>query len=318
MWLSTALGLVAALLFAVSASLQQLAARSTAPAPAGGASGGLATALPVVRILRSLVRSRIWLTGWVTNLVGFFTQAAALHLGSVALVQPLLVTQLLFSLPLSSMRTHRRPRPLDWAAGAAICAGIGLFLSERDDEPLAADPDRLRVLLAAGVLAVLVALLLRAGAGRPPAVHAALASVAAGLCFAMSAVLIKLTTEDLLTRGVGATAVDWPGYSLALSTLMGLLIEQEAFAAGALPTAIAGMSITNPVVSYGLAVFAFGDTVPHSAAALATFCLAGVLLAAGVVGLAQSPTVRREVAQAPDLSIPSSAAGEAPRDSGQE
>ena len=29
--------------------------------------------------------------------------------------------------------------------------------------------------------------------------------------------MIKLTTEDLLVRGVLATARDWPGYALAIS-----------------------------------------------------------------------------------------------------
>lgn len=301
--MSAVLAVLAGLLFALSASLQQRGTLAVGPDDDGGAQ----RVLPVVGLLRRLVRNRVWLTGWVTNLLGFATQAAALHLGSVTTVQPLLVTQLLFSLPLSALRTRQRPRLLDGLSAGSVCLGVGLFLSERDDRLLTGQPDRLRTLLGIGCCAVVVLALLLAARGRRSGLHAALTAVAAGMCFAVSAVLIKLTTDDLLHRGIAATAVDWPGYSLAVSTGLGLLIEQEAFRSGSLPTAIAGMSITNPVASFLLGVFALHEAFPHSPGALATFSASALLLALGVVGLAHSPTVRAEVSEAPDSADRSSA-----------
>jgi hypothetical protein len=140
---------------------------------------------------------------------------------------------------------------------------------------------------------VFVGALVLAAAGRPPLVHATLVSVAAGLCFAMSAVLMKLTTDDLIHRGVAATAVDWPGYSLAISTLVGLLLEQSAFATGSLSAAVAAMTITNPLASYLLGVLAFRVMPPRSPGALAALAGSGALLIIGVSALSRSPSVRR-------------------------
>jgi drug/metabolite transporter (DMT)-like permease len=299
---AVALGLLAAFLFATAASLQQRGAR-TSMAAGGGTAGSNGSSdrptalLPVLGVARRLVHNKIWLAGWVTNLLGFFTQAAALHLGTLSVVQPVLVTQLLFSLGWAAVKTRQRPRLLDWVAGATICAGITLFVVERTQNVSPGEPDRARVLIAAGLAAAVVLALVKGAAGRRPSLHAGMLSVAAGICFAMSAVLIKLTSDSLLHRGVGATATDWVGYSLAVSTAVGLLIEQEAFASGSLPTAIAGMSITNPIASYVIGVLAFHEALPSGPGVLAAFAGAGVMLFVGTVGLAHSPVVCADIAQ---------------------
>jgi drug/metabolite transporter (DMT)-like permease len=304
MLLVVLLSLIAAFLFAAAASVQQHAVRATAPAepgtmPASEVARPLVILLPLLALARRLVRSRLWLLGWLTNLVGFLIQAAALKVGSVALVQPLLVTQLLFALPMASAWTRRWPLHRDWLAGLAISGGVAVFLSVRGTAPLRGEPDRWRVILAGVSAAGLVVLLLVAAIRRQPAVHAALVAVAAGLCFAMSAVLTKLTAEDLVHRGVAATAVDWVGYCLAASTLIGLVLEQDAFGAGSLATAVAAMTITNPLASYLIGVLAFHASPPTTPGALAAVAGAGLLLFVGVLGLAHSPTVHQEVAKVP-------------------
>jgi drug/metabolite transporter (DMT)-like permease len=310
------LGLLAALLFAVSASLQQHAARREADGVddlPGGALGSVL--LSIVRLVRRLVRDRLWLIGWGTNLAGFMTQAAALHLGSVALVQPLLVAQLLFALPLASGWRRRRPTGRDWLAAGAICGGLVIFLMVRGVAPLPGAADRPRVILAGLATAVLVGALLVISGRRSPPVRATILAVAAGLCFAMTAVLIKLTADDLLVRGVAATAVDWPGYALAVSTLSGLLLEQGAFGAGTLPGAVAAMTITNPVTGYLAGIMAFHVAPPTGLGPLAALAGAAVLLCAGAVGLAHSPEVRAEIRDTGDAGprIPGGGAGDSER-----
>jgi drug/metabolite transporter (DMT)-like permease len=295
MVLAVALSLAAAFLFAGAAAIQQQATRVVTPRRAADASGfgSIASRLPIVLVVRDLLRSRLWLTGWLTNLVGFFTQAAALHLSSVALVQPLLVTQLLFTLPLVSMRFRRWPQKREWFAGALICGGVVLFLSVRGGISSAGAAERSKVLLAAASAVALAAGLVVA-AGRKPALRAACIGVAAGLFFALSAVFIKLTATDLLHRGVGATATDWPGYALAVSTVLGLLLEQEAFASGPLPITMAAMTISNPVASYLIGVLAFQVHPPDTPGALAAVAGSAVLLASGTVILAHSASVQRD------------------------
>jgi drug/metabolite transporter (DMT)-like permease len=293
-YLAVGLGLLAGFMFAASASLQQHVARRTATAThTTGDLTGKSIVRPLFTLISRLVRHPLWLTGWCTNLLGFFVQAAALHFGSVALVQPLLVTQLLFAMPLSTAWARRWPTVVEWLGVILISGGVAVFVLVREAAPADGAPDRPRVIIAGLITAALVGLLAWAAAGRTPLLHATLVSVGAGLCFAYSAVLMKLTTDDLLHRGVPATALDWPGYCLALSTLTGLLLEQGAFATGSLSAAVAAMTITNPLASYLLGVLAFRVMPPTSPGALAALAGSGALLIVGVAALSRSPTVRR-------------------------
>jgi hypothetical protein len=131
-----------------------------------------------------------------------------------------------------------------------------------------------------------------------------LLAIAAGVCFAGNAVLTKLTTDDLFGPGILHTALDWPGYTLAVATASGLLIEQAAFAHGSLPWAVAAMSITNPVVSYLAGIFGFHVTMPHTPGALAAVSVTAVLIGIGISGLAHSPLTRSEKPDQTQVAVP--------------
>lgn len=286
------LGLLAALLFAASATAQQRAARGAADsAPAPPDENGVMVALPVLRTMRRLVRDRIWLLGTVSNVCGSLAQAAALYFGSVAVVQVLLVTQLIFTLWLSAMWDRRRPALLELGSAAAVCAGIAVFLSVPGTAPEAGSVDRWRILVATACAAGLVALLVAFAAGRRRAVRAVPIAVGAAVFFAISAALMKVTTDDLIHRGVPATAVDWPGYLLAATNVLGFVLEQDAFATGSLSSAVTAMTITNPLVSYFVGVLAFHARFPASPGGLAGLTGAGALVALGVAGLGRSPAM---------------------------
>ena len=72
----------------------------------------------VRRLARMLPRSRTWLRGWLVNLCGWLARAAALQVGSVAAVQPLMSTQLLFALGMASAEQRRWPRVRDWLSAS--------------------------------------------------------------------------------------------------------------------------------------------------------------------------------------------------------
>ncbi len=289
--LAVGFAVIAAFLFAAAASLQQRAAHLH-PSPVDEPQGHTAVFVGLGRLIRRLVREPLWLIGWVTNLAGFGAQAVALRFGSVALVQPLLVAQLLFALPMAAAWQRRRPGRRDWLAAILICGGLVVFFAVRGVAPQDGEPNRTHLLLGCILAAAAVLLILPFSEGRPPLVRATLIAVAAGICYAVSAAMIKLTTEDLLVRGVLATARDWPGYALAISTVSGLILGQGALAAGSLPSAVAAMSITNPVASYLLGVYAFSVEPPSTPAALAGLAVAGALICLGAIGLAHSPLVR--------------------------
>ena len=94
--MAATLALIAAFLFAVAATLQQKGALNL-----DGVS--LANPMSLVR----LVGQRMWLLGTVALLIGYLFQAAALDRGRLAIIQPLLVTTIVFALPLGWLLTNQ-------------------------------------------------------------------------------------------------------------------------------------------------------------------------------------------------------------------
>lgn len=285
MLIVVALSLVAAFLFACSAVLQQHAATRQD----GPGSSALARAVPGVGLLLALVRDPWWLAGWGTNVCGFVVEASALYLGSVSIVQPLVVTQLLFALSLGTRRSGRGMPAGAWCSAGAVCAGLAVLLVVHGRPPVDERLDDRRLLAMIVVLVAAAAALLATSAslGRRLAARAGLLGVASGFCFALTAVLLKRSAGLLVDAGPAALLRGWYLYALVTSMLCGMATGQTAFATGPFAAAITGMNITNPVVSYVLAVLVYGVPAPTGAPRLAGVALAGVLVAIGVAGLAR-------------------------------
>jgi drug/metabolite transporter (DMT)-like permease len=277
MLLATALALSAALLNAGAALLQQQGIHL------GLVSVERTDALRIARNLRDLAQQPRWVWGWSTDLVGYVLQAAALYYGSVALVQPLMTAQLLFTLGLVSWQRHEPPRFQAWLGAGAICTGLAVLLVTQGGS-LSGAADRTKVLQATVVVAVLVTMLVIVSRNVRQGVL--FSAVAAGLCTAMSAVFTKLTVDDLVNVGLAGTAQDWPGYLLLVSTFAGFLTIQAGFASGPLTWAVAAGLITDPIASYLVGILAFDVTLPADTASIASAVIALGLLVVGIVLLA--------------------------------
>src|SRR6516164_4456278 len=81
------------------------------------------------RFVRYLVTNPLWLFGWVALAGAFVFQALALHNGLLSVVQPLLVTELVFALVLRRLWIHQRIRSVTWWAAALTCLSLALFIS---------------------------------------------------------------------------------------------------------------------------------------------------------------------------------------------
>jgi drug/metabolite transporter (DMT)-like permease len=67
------------------------------------------------------------LLGLVAQIVGVILQAAALDRGRVSIIQPLLVTTVVWALPLGYFLTHQAIGAREVIGGAVIVVGLGLF-----------------------------------------------------------------------------------------------------------------------------------------------------------------------------------------------
>lgn len=294
------LALLAALLYAGSDFLEQRAADRAAHTP-GRADGHRPAQSRLGQVwaaasatARRLIHDRQWFAGWAVGTLAYLVQGAALYLGSVAVVQSLQVTTLLFALPLSCIGRPRRPRLWDWLGGGAVCLGLGILLAVRGVTPGGSQAHRGRILFLLLMLAAAVVLLVCVAVVRHGLLRPTLLACAAGAAFASSATMVKLTTNDLTSVGIPGTATDWPGYTLALATGTGVVLQQAAFASGRLPTATTAMVVTNPLVGTIVAAIGFGEQLPHGAGALTGIAGAGLLIVIGIATLAHSPLLRED------------------------
>lgn len=95
--LAVALALSGALAFAVATVAQQRAAARSSDLEARGRG-----------FVVQLLRRPQWWAGTMGNGAGYVLQALALGFGSLLVVQPIMVTSLLFALPLGASLAHRR------------------------------------------------------------------------------------------------------------------------------------------------------------------------------------------------------------------
>src|ERR1700749_346522 len=81
------------------------------------------------KLFAELAANRLWVIGITVDIAASVMQAFALHFGALALVQPILVLELLFAVVITYVLDRRRP---DWVttAGVLSCTGgLVLFLA---------------------------------------------------------------------------------------------------------------------------------------------------------------------------------------------
>jgi hypothetical protein len=280
------LALLAAVMYSYSDYLEQRVASRTRPAQ-GSRSGLLGLLSGAASMMRRLTRDRTWAIGWLIGTLALFVQAAALHLGSIAVVQTLQVTSLLWAIPLTARSVPYGPSVWDYVGAGLLGAGLICVVAVRGAASGSAEHQRPSVLLFVLIAAVVVGLVaLALDAPRP--MRVTILAIAAGVAYGCSAALIKLTTQDLASVGIPGTATDWPGYALALSTATGTVVQQLSFASGRLAAATTAIFVANPLTGYVIAVLGFGERLPHSPGRLAGLAVSGFCAAAGVAVLAHS------------------------------
>jgi drug/metabolite transporter (DMT)-like permease len=272
--LAVLLALAAAFLFAAGTVLQQKAATTASDEEARRAS-----------FLLLLARRPAWLAGVAMDGLGFGCQAAALGVGQIIVVQPLLATTMVFALPLGARITQQRVGRRQILAALAVTAGVAAFLvisrptGGRNDAPLTH-------WLAAGVpLAAATALMVGAAAGRRPGLKAALLGTAAGLTFGLGAALTKATV-DRLDHGPLAVVLDWHVYAVIAVGYASMTLIAAALQTRQLAPAIATSMSVDAVTSILLGIALFGEVIRHTPAAIAGSVAALAVMAAGLAALA--------------------------------
>ncbi len=234
-----------------------------------------------------LVRQPIWLLGMVCLGGTFIFTALALYFGTLATVQPILVTELIFTLALRALWLHDRIATRTWGAAALLCAGLFGFLVVAHPEEGHGRPTPAAWAVALGSRGLLIVVLLVLSRWGSPARKAALLGAAAALVWAVDAAFVKAATEVLAHEGWSGLFEHWPVYAVVASGVLGTVLLQAAFAAGPLAASQSALLIVDPLASIAIGIELFGEQLRSSpiAVALQALFLGGMFV--GVVLLSK-------------------------------
>ncbi len=275
------LALLAALSNAAASVLQR---RAAADEPEGGP--GVRQA---VRWLGQVLRRPYWVAGAGMLALSTVLQAAALSVGSLALVQPLMAAELLFTLVVGSMVFHRRPDRRTWLAFAALAAGLAAFLTSAAPTAGRDTASAEQWLVASGaVLGGVVVLVLTARTVRG-APRAALLGLASAVSFSLTAALLKEVTGRL-PDGPAAVLGTWPVYATVAAGGVAFLLLQSAFRAGTLAASQPALTLGDALTSVALGWGLFGEQITLGVRTVPAV-VGVVLMGAGTAGLARAPSV---------------------------
>ena len=275
MTLAVALSLLAALLFGSGTALQGHAAAVEPP-----------QRLVEGRALARLLRRPVWLIGTALDWLGALTHLAALHFGALLVVQPLVLSAIVFAVPVEALLARRRPTRRRLLAAAQTSAGLALLAlwSAHHLRHVAASP----VAMVVGTALVLVGLgvlVERASRARHGRSQALLLGAAAGSAYGLSDALARTVQ---VTRLVPVLSAPWLLMLVTAGVVggAGLLLTQLALQRASLSASLPVQDTSTLVLSVVMGCVLLGEVPDVGVPALAGGALALALVVHGIRTLA--------------------------------
>lgn len=245
--LPVVLALLSAATFAVSTSVQHHAAEA-APDSAKG----------ILGLLGYLIRRPLWLLGQLLATCAFAFHAGALHSGPIAVVQPIVVSGIVWAVPARAAISRRLPSVNELRAVIITAVGLAVFLvasNPTSGTRAGSGVGTLSLVLVGGVVA-LGANVAAARVRDDPRHRAFYLGVVGGVLFGLVAGLLKLSLQELNDNGWLGMLTTWPVYALLVAGAGGVLTNQRAYRTAALSASMPALNIVN-----GLTALTFGFTV---------------------------------------------------------
>lgn len=275
--LAVTFALLSALTVAFSTSVQHQAAEH-APASVTG----------TWALLRHLVRRPLWLLGQVLGTAALVLHALALHYGPIALVQPVVISGIVIAVPVRAAIARRLPGRREVVAVLIASAGLATFLVvSSPSQGRHAGLGPLPLLMVLGCLAV-------AGAGvasvrrvPDPTGRAFLLGAAAGILFALVAVLLKMSLDEFAQDGLTGVVATWPVYVLCVAGVGGVLCNQVAYRSARLSSSMPVLNVVDVLLALVFGYVVFHEVPRHSPGVLVLEAAALVAMLAGLWILAR-------------------------------
>lgn len=242
------------------------------------------------RLILELLRRPRWLLGNLTDLAAFGLQFLALRSGSLVAVQTLLVSALLFTLPMAAAVANRRLQLKEWLSAVALVLSLSTFL-------ILANPTRGRPrapweiwILVLAVAGAAIGALIFTAPSTPGRARARRLGASCGILFAVNAALAKQFTH-VLKGGVLPALTSWEPYAWAVTAGFGFLLVQSALHAGPLDASMPLLIIADPLVAGVIGIVAFHERIVVRPVTAAVEVLSIVIVILSVFALVRSPLV---------------------------
>ncbi len=272
MYVVVLIALASAALFALGSSLQH---RSAGSAPTESKRAMVAT----------LVRRPGWTIGALLCAAAFGLHALALSRGDLTVVQPIILSGIVFAVFARSAIDRRLPSrgELGWAG--VTWAGLALFIGFlRPSAPKTPVDDLALLLIGVGLVVVAVlGLIARRSAGRPLR-RGVLLATAAGTCFGLVAGLVKLTSTEA-SAGIAAVLTAWSTWVLVGVGATAILLNQRAYQSTRLSVTAPVLNIAQLLVSLAFGLVVFGERLFSSVSTLAFEAVGLAVMVFGITRL---------------------------------
>jgi drug/metabolite transporter (DMT)-like permease len=246
----------------------------------------------------TLLRRPLWWAGTSAAVAGYVFQALALAKGSLLLVQPILVSALLFALPLSARLAHRRVTRGEWAWAVVLTVALAVFVllaRTRAGNYEASLPTSAAVAVVCVVAVCVCVVVATRTMGWKRAV---LLALAVGVLFGVVAVLTKLLMHVLTHEGVRPLLTTPVPYLLVVIAVFATFLQQSAFHAGSLQTSVPTMLVLEPVIAVLLGAVVLGEHLDVSRLDAVVIAISTVAMAAATIALGRDEGAYEEQLEA--------------------
>jgi drug/metabolite transporter (DMT)-like permease len=260
-------------------------------------------------LLRYLVRRKVWLAGIGMVILAAVCQAIALATGPVALVQPIFIIELPFTLLVASRLAHYPlPRMTWWAVGlVTVSLGIGLAAAAPSG---GSDHASTKVWVTALIVtAVFEAVVISVGVRTRGNARAAALGLAAACGYALTATLMKSAVTNL-DRGIGPFFGSWQLYATAAAGVGALFLLQNGLQAGMLVAVQPPLTLGDALISSCYGVTIYGENVQTGGLLLVVEIAAVIAVALGCIELSRSLAAVHSPWQQPSQAAGQPTAGE--------
>lgn len=237
--------------------------------------------------ITSTSKNKLWQIGATAEAIAALLELVALYFGSLLLVEPLLMTNLVFLLLLVHFKLKKPVLLREWLGIIAI--GIGISLALIVANPHGGIPSYgmswiIPIVLITAIMATGVMVTRRLTNVK---IRGSMGAFVGGLSLGLTAALTRLSMIELHS-GVIVVLTHWPLYALIVSAIVSVLTIQVGYGSGPLTITQSILEIASPAVSIVLGLIMFGDSINTTPGAIAIELISFSLAIAGVIVISSS------------------------------